>query len=280
MAYPVTYDRPRTLDEAVRAALEPGSIALAGGAMTFTGVLLPYKRVVDLQNIAELKTITSGTNHVQLGSAASLQAVFNTPGLPPALKRALTRSLNPNLRAGTSVGESLITPQPPREWLAALIAVGADITHRPGAESRQEPLEDFLHGLWQSSEPYRGVVVSLDVPLPGERSALGADFVARTPADHPIVNAAVCVNLGDDGLVSAAMAALGGASAAPVIGLELPNLVGTRLNEDTIEHVVKPIPSLVDPLADYKGSADYRREMVRVCVRRALLDCLGQLGSQ
>ena len=278
MALPTEYNRPATLDDALRAAGQPGSIALAGGALTFTGVLLPYERVIDLQDVPELKILEASPDHLRVGGAVTLAALLDAPGLPLVLKRALTRSLNPNLRNNTSVGESLCAPSPPREWLTALLALGAVVDHRPGADPLQEPLEDFLAALWESGEPYRGVVVNVDIPLPGKRGALGAAHVARTPADPPIIDAAVSVTLGDDGLVSAAMAAIGGASAEPVMVLGLLNLVGARLDEDTITQVAKPIASLVQPVADYKGSADYRREMARVCVRRALLDCLGQLG--
>lgn len=279
MALPTQYDRPATLDDAIRAAQQPGSIALAGGALMLTGVLLPYERVIDLQDVPELKTLDASPERLRAGGALMLAELFDTPGLPPALKRALTRSLSPNLRNNTSIGESLCAPSAPREWLTALLALGALVDHRPGAHSLQEPLEDFLTALWESDEPYRGVVVSVDIPLPGERGALGAAHVARTPADPPLVNAAVSVELGSDGLVNGALAAIAGASAEPVFVLELLNLVGARLDEDTITQVAKPIASVMQPVADYKGSADYRREMARVCVRRALLDCMGQMRN-
>ena len=280
MALPTHYERPATLDDAVRAAQQPGSIALAGGALTFTGVLLPYERVIDLQDLPELRTLDTSRERLRAGGALSLAALLDVPALPPALKRALIRSLNPNLRNNTSVGESLCAPSQPREWLAALLALAALVDLGTGTSPHQQPLEDFLNALWQSGAPYRGVIVSVDIPLPGERGALGAAHVARTPADPPIVDAAVSVKVGDDGLVSKALAAIGGASAEPVMVLELLNLVGARLDEDTINQVAKPIASLVQPVADYRGSADYRREMARVCVRRALLDCMGQLGSR
>jgi CO/xanthine dehydrogenase FAD-binding subunit len=111
-----------------------------------------------------------------------------------------------------------------------------------------------------------------------EREAFGAAFVARTPADIAIVNAAVYVELDADGKIASAFAALCGASADYIVNLSLETLYSNPLNETNIVSAAQWVMGQVEPVADYRGSAEYRREMARVTVQRALLDCKEQLG--
>jgi aerobic carbon-monoxide dehydrogenase medium subunit len=281
MANPKFYDRPKTLEEAIKLAAH-SDIALAGGALTFGRLDLPYTRVVDLQDVAELKHIERHEDSIVIGAAVMLQEVVNSPDIPDALKRSLTRAVPLNIRDGASVGESLMAPNPPHEWLAALAALNAQVEHtRPwqtmkltGPQFWEQPVEEFVKVA--QIEPFQGLIsrIRLDALHPGE--ALGSAFVARTPADEPIVNAAAFVRVSDN-RVSDVYTTLCGACFEPVIKLELSNLLGRPLDEANIASVVKTVAPRLNPVADFRGSVEYRREMARVCVQRALLDCLEQL---
>lgn len=274
MANPSQYYRPTSLDEARQYLQQPGSIALAGGALAFGGLELPYAHVIDLQDVAELKQIELQNGTLSVGGAVMLQVIVENDDVPDVLKRSITRTLPPNIRNGASVGESLLVPRPPHEWLAALVALDVGIEQViAGGERVKSSIASIIDDTAETGFA-DGIITRLEIPLLKEREALGASFVARTPADQPIVNAATFVRLGSDGNVETAFAAVGGASAEPVLNIELSNLTGNPLDEMHIDHTVKPIPSLVDPVADYKGSVEYRREMARVCVRRALVECM------
>jgi CO/xanthine dehydrogenase FAD-binding subunit len=276
MSHQTQYSRPSTLQEAAKLAQQSNSIALAGGALTLIGVTLPYEHVIDLQQIPALQAIELAPDHVALGGAVSLQLVVEDRLVPDALKPALIRTLSPNLRNGASVGESLIAPRPLREWLAVLAASDASVQTLVAGEMQEQSVEDFI-ALVEKNTP-TGIVTKIILPRFKGRAALGTSYVARTPADHPIVNAAVHVQLDDETVVTSAVAVIGGASTTPILRIDLVNLTGNPLNDMHIDHAVKPIAALVDPVGDYKGSVAYRREMAQVCVRRALADCLAQLS--
>jgi CO/xanthine dehydrogenase FAD-binding subunit len=74
-------------------------------------------------------------------------------------------------------------------------------------------------------------------------------------------------------------AAICGASPEPVRMVSLDTLTGNPLDEANIASAVKRIAPQVDPVGDYLGSAEYRQEMARVTVQRALLECMTQLGG-
>ncbi len=278
MRNPRQYHRPKTLDEAIQLAKQPGALAIAGGALSFGALGLSYETIVDLQDIAEIKQIERVEDSVSIGGAVTLQQVVESADVPDVLKSALTRTLPLNTRNGASVAGSLTVKDPPPEWFAALVAwdVGVEQMLPTG-----ERVIDGIASLLEGTSQHRldsGIMTRLDVPALGEREAIGTAFVARTPADIPIVNAAVYVMLDAEANVESAFAAICGASAGLIVNLSLETLYGNPLNEGNIASATKWVMTHVDPIADYRGSVEYRREMARVTVQRALLECKEQLG--
>ena len=273
MANPTQYYRPRSLDEAAVLAGQPGTLAIAGGALTFGQMSLPYEHVIDLQDIAELKAVEVGDTGLRIGAALPLSALLERDELPAALKASLTRAISPNVLNGASVGESLLLRASPvlREWFAALIALGAaaetaDPRHGPGHRERHLLLT-------AGPKLEHEVITALLLPAFGPRAALGAAHVARTPADAAIVNAAACVHFDEQGRVKSAMAALGGVSAAPLDGFVLGSLSGWPLNHETAQAAAEQIAAHLSPPDDYLGSSEYRQAIAAVCLMRALEAC-------
>lgn len=281
MTNPKTYYRPKTLAEAVERAVQPGSLALAGGALTLGQVMLPYETVIDLQDLVEIQQISQDDTGLHIGGGVRLQAVVESPLVPDALQRALTRTLPLNLRNGASVGESLIVNDPPREWLAMLAALDAQVEHA-GQLNNPDPyplweqsLEEFVDYLHLHRHPYHGIITQIQFAPTIAHLKLGAAYVSRTPADAPIVNAAVALAVDNRGKVSSAVAGIGGAAHIPVMRLELETLMGSVLNEANVVHAAGWASSQVHPVGDYGGSAEYRIAMARVTVERALRECMG-----
>lgn len=274
VANPTQYYRPRTLDEAVMLAGQPGTLAIAGGALAFGQMSLSYERIVDLQEVPELKAVESGAAGLRIGAALSLSALLERDDLPDALKASLTRAISPNILNGASVGETLLLRDHPllREWHAALIALGAAAET---ADPARGPSHRERHLLLTANPKLEHVVIiALLLPPFGPRIGLGAAHVSRTPADAPIVNAAACVHFDEAGKVISAMAALGGVSAEPVTGYVPGSLSGWPLNAETAQAAAEEIAKHLTPPGDYLGSSEYRQAMAAVCLARALEACV------
>lgn len=276
MANPTTYHRPKTLAEALELAAQPGAIPLAGGGLALGSLDLPYETIIDVQDVPEMTRIDRHENGATFGAAVSLETVLEWADLPDAFRRALTRAIPLNLRDNISIGESLRLWQTPilREWITALLAHDAGI-ETVGAES--ESVWGNMIELLAADQLEQAFITALNLPLLREGHALGAATVARTPADAPIVNAAAFIYV-DGRRVESEFVFVGGASEPPIMQVSLETLVGNPLDEANIASAVKAVAPQVDPVDDYLGSAEYRREMARVVVQRALLECLGQLG--
>lgn len=283
MINPTQYYRPKTIDEALQYINEAGSIAFSGGGLLLGGVTLPYRSVVDLQDLAELKRLSIDGDTLRLGAGVSLEALIESDELSVELKQSLRRSLSPNLRNGVSLGESLMQPDVLTEWITALVALSAEVSHygfRKGtfsAQAQHLDLLEFLSKVSASGETYAGIVAGLSLPVLRGRAYLGQAELARTPADMPIVNAAVMIQVDEAASISAVKAVVAGASAELVQVCDLSAMLGQPLNALTIEHAVKAIAGQVKPVADYRGSVGYRREMAALMLRRALEDCQQQL---
>lgn len=276
MATPTTYYRPKTLEDAYERSQQPGAIALAGGALTLGTLDLPYETVIDVQDVPELRAIDMGEGGASFGAACTLQQVLEWERLPNAIRRALTRAVPLNIRSGTSILESLRPPYNPmlRDWLAAIAAHDIGVRHFAPGEERWT---NFSTMIIEPDAYQQDFLVGIHIPAIPAGEALGSAFVARTPADNAIVNAATYVYLNEGRRVESVFTAICGASREPVVMLTLDTLIGSPFDEANIASAVKIVPTRVEPVGDYLGSAEYRREMARVVVQRALLDCLEQL---
>ena len=153
MINPRIYHRPRTVDEAVKYLNEPNSIVISGGNRLLGGITLPYETIVDLQDLSDFKKIVYDDNGLHIGGSATLQDVIKSDSVLPHVKKAIFRTLPENQRNGISVSESLTIFDPPREWLAALVVLGAEMEHagyRKGkitAQGSRLALVDFVSEL-------------------------------------------------------------------------------------------------------------------------------------
>ncbi len=277
MANPQTYLRPSTFDELLAVIGQPGSLVLAGGGLTLGTLDIPYQTIIDLQGIDELHETEATAQGFRIGSTVTLNEVAALPNLHPTLCEAITRAIPLNVRNNLSVMESFMYPDHPMlsEWLAALAALDAGTHWLTPQRDRQsfKMSELLMHEEAGSGLP--GTLMQLDLRQPvTSNEALGAAHVARTPADEPLVNAAAYVVIDDDARVELCRVAVGGVDYTGVVLIDLPSLVGQPFDAPNIASAVKHVAVQVDPVDDWRASADYRREMARVCVQRALLACL------
>ncbi len=246
-------------------------MTLAGGALTVPA--LSGGIVIDVQDVPELRRVEESAQGATFGAAVPLQTVLAWERLPAVLRRALTRAVPLNLRNGISLGESLRAWQTPmlREWIAALLALDAGIEYvnADAGTSWDNPIS-----LMEAGRLGQDFVTAVYLPALSEGQAVGAAQVARTPADAPVVNAAALVYVDADGWVGSEFVFVGGASQTPFTQVRLATLIDNPLDEANIASAVKAVAPQVDPVSDYRGSAEYRREMARVTVQRALMECL------
>ncbi len=242
------YTRPQTLEEALALLGRPGlhSLPLAGGS-ALNGPSGEPVAAVDLQALG-LDTIRSRGNVLELGAMARLQALLDFDGLQDGLKKAIRHEATHNLRQVATVAGSLVAAGGRSPFATAMLALDASLLILPGEE--QSGLGDLLPF---RQERLRGrLITQAAIPL---NARLAYEYVARTPADQPIVCAALAIWPS-----GRARLALGGFGKAPLMAFD-----GTE--SEGIETAAR---SAFSQAEDQWASAAYRQEVAGVLARRCL----------
>jgi CO/xanthine dehydrogenase FAD-binding subunit len=201
---------------------------------------------VDLQLLG-LNTLTKKGNELEIGATLTLQALLESEHCPDALKSALKLEAPLNIRNSATVAGTLVTCDGRSTFATVLVAMDARIDIRSSRiDSRVSNIGDYL--------PLRppGLITSITVPT---NVKLAFEYVARTPADKPIVCAALARwNSGRTRL------ALGGYGKSPMLGMD-----GTE--SEGVEDAAR---NAFHEANDDWASAEYRMDVAATLAKRCL----------
>ena len=242
------YHRPQTLDEALTLLTQPNILPLGGGTL-LSKPTSDSVEVADLQALG-LDTVKKNGNNLELGAMLTLQALLESEQCPPALKSALKLEAPLNIRNSATVAGTLIAADGRSTFASVLLAMDAKIEQKifdnSTVESRITNIGDFL--------PIRpkGLITSITLPL---NVKLAFEYVSKTPADKPIVCAALAQwNSGRTRL------ALGGYGKSPMLAMD-----GTEA--DGVDTAAK---NAYHEANDEWASAEYRMDVASTLAKRCL----------
>jgi CO/xanthine dehydrogenase FAD-binding subunit len=240
-----TYHRPQTLDEALTLLTQPNRIPMGGGTL-LSKPTAESVEVVDLQALS-LDSIAKSGNNLEIGATVTLQQLLESVHCPEALKPALKLEAPINIRNSATVAGTLVACDGRSPFATVLLSLDTKLEIRKSAEESQIlNLGEFL------PLRLRGLITSLTLPL---NAKLAFDYVSRTPADKPIVCAAVAQwNSGRTRLV------VGGYGKAPMLAMD-----GTEA-----EGIETAARNAFHEAADDYGSAEYRIDVAATLARRCL----------
>jgi carbon-monoxide dehydrogenase medium subunit len=272
------YHAPATVDDAVALLdrLGDGAKVLAGGhslvpAMRFR--LSQPAHLVDINRIAELSYVREEGGTLLIG-AMTRESELEYSGIVatryPLLADASKVIADPLVRNRSTVGGNLAHADPANDHPAVMLAYGATlVAHGPGGR-REIPVDDFFTGLFENALAANEVLVEIRIPTPGEGAGGAYVKMERKVGDYAITAAAVQLTLSGD-TCSAARIGLTNVSAVPMraTGAEAA-LMGAELSDHVVEAAGQAAADECDPSADLRGSVDYKRDVTRVIVKRAI----------
>lgn len=231
--------------------------------------------VVDLSQLGLSYIEGSPDGTVHLGALISMQALVESPALAAQdgglLSTAAYQAASPGMLNLASLGGTLYEAGGPPEVALALMVLDARIVTRGAGEARRElSIVEFLQSPLQEAHS-REVIVEVKIPSrSGENAGWGLERVARTPRDAAIVAAAAYLEADGD-RVRRARLSLAGASSNPRRFPSAEELLENQsMNEELLQKVAAQVVSQADPVADFRGSAGYRRAMAGVLTRRVI----------
>jgi len=268
------------ITEALELLAEYGERAriIAGG----TDILIEMERrqrpgveiLVDITRIAGLDDIRLHGEAFHLGPLVTHNHVVGDQrmvarALP--LAQACWEVGAPQIRNRATIAGNLITASPANDTITPLIALGAEVTLSSLEGERTVALKDFYTGLRRSVMRPDEMLTGISFPVMAEHErGIFLKLGLRSAQAISVVNAAVVLSL-DDATVKRASIALG--SVAPTIiraTVAEESLIGHELTPEVMAEAARLAGAMPSPIDDVRSTAEYRSEMVKVFVMRAL----------
>lgn len=276
---------PTTVDEAV-GLMGADARALAGG----TDLLVQMRegrrrvgRVVDMKRIPELTSVTEQKDgSVTVGAALNVTAMAAHPAMRryPSIVEAgrMIGSYQIQNRAG--IGGNLCNASPSADAVPPLLCHGALAVIAGPSGRREVPVESLFVGPGKTTLAPQEILVCLRLPRPPERSAgKYIRFTPRREMDIAVAGSGTWIKLGPDGTIAEARVALAAVAPTPVRATAAEKrLIGERPTATLLDEAGQRAARDIKPISDTRGSAEYRRELVRVLTARALAACCAELG--
>ncbi|MDP2662476.1 MAG: FAD binding domain-containing protein, partial [Dehalococcoidia bacterium] len=198
----------------------------------------------------------------------------------PVISQAARRLGSVQVRNRATVGGNLCQAVPSAEMPPSLIALGTKARIYGPQGYRTIPLEDLFLGPRQTSLQRQEVLVELEVPpLPRHAGSAYLRFSPRQAMDLAIASAATAVSLEYGACVDCRIV-LGAVAPVPLRATRAEDsLRGKPVEDGAIERAAELASAEAMPISDIRASAEYRREMVKVLVRRALLQSMQAIQS-
>ncbi|MFM2243812.1 MAG: xanthine dehydrogenase molybdopterin binding subunit [Verrucomicrobiota bacterium] len=275
---PSLHHRPTTVAQALELkSLHPEAPFVAGA--TEIAVLINKRQLrpttfISLENIAELTSITAHDDHWCIGAAVPLTDLADALGGEyPALDDMLRWFASRQIRHRATLGGNLVTASPIGDSAPVLLALDAVVVLASTRGKRECPLEGFFTGYRRTVLAADELLESILLPrnLPGRCSF--AKVSKRREMDISTVSAAIRIATGADGRISTARFAFGGVAACPARAKDAEEAVIGLSPDELIRHpVLDSIADSFSPLTDLRGSAGYRRLLIRELLLKHLCD--------
>lgn len=280
------YYAPESLSEAtgLLVQLGPSARVLAGGTDILvkmkSGLLAP-SALVSLKNLHELRQIRWDAGRgLAIGALATHNEIRDSAAVQEhflSLSEAAHKLANNQVRNRGTIGGNLVNAIPSADLPPILIALGAYVTLAGPDGSRTVPVESFFTGVSRCAlEQEREILTEVVIPPQKTTGSTYIKFGLRRSGALAVVGVAAAVTMDGD-LVRDVRICLGAVYKVPTRAVQAEQaLIGKRWTDDLLEQAGRIAVGCCLPISDIRGSAEYRRDLVRIFTRRALKRAITQ----
>jgi carbon-monoxide dehydrogenase medium subunit len=279
------YYRANSVNEALSLLNQhQGAKVLAGGHSLIPAMNLRLADpgvLIDIGRIEGLKGINSDSNGHRIGALTTHAMVAAASGLPDGLAEAAGMVGDPQVRNRGTVGGNVSHADPASDLPTALLALGATFHVIGSNGERSVPARAFFIDLFQTALADGEILIAITVPAEGVNTGSAYMKLFNPASRYAIVGAAAQVTL-TNGAFTAASVAVGGLTPKATKAMSVETaLMGKTLDANTITAAAEAVQNDLgdDILGDIHASADYRRQMATVFVRRAVTKAAERAGA-
>jgi len=276
---PFEYHSAKSLEDALRLLERHGDEAkvLAGGHS-----LLPLMKLrlasprylIDLGRLRGLSYIRLEGEQIAIGaltSHADVEASDLLRGRCPLLPETAAEIGDVQVRNRGTIGGSLAHADPAADYPAAILALEAEIIATSSAGKRTIRAKDFFVDLLTTQLRPGEILTEVRVPALGPRTGTAYAKLHQPASGFAVVGAAARVALGRGGKIDEVTLGITGLGAKAFRATAAEKaLRGKKPNAKLVAAAVRNVAQGIEALSDIHASAEYRREMASVYLRRAL----------
>ena len=276
------YHRPATLEEALDLLGQLGDDAkvLAGGQSLIPLLKLRLAspaHLVDVNRLPGLDGIEERDGSLRIGALVrhnSLVASEMIAAGYPTIAAAAPQIADPIVRNLGTIGGSLSHADPAGDLGSVMLAMGASVLLKSKSGEREVAIADFLLDAFTSDVQPGELLTEVRVPTPSSRSGGAYLKLERKVGDFATVGVAVALTL-SNGSIGRAGLALTGVGLKNIQATDAEaSLAGVEPTDEAFAEAGRLAAEAANPVSDVRGSAEYKRHIVDVYVRRGLARAL------
>ena len=278
------YFSPRSLDEAITLLqkLGPEAKLLSGGQSLIPMMklrLVSPEYIIDINRIPGLDYISESEGHLRIGALTREHQLESSPAVRtrfPIISDTAKVIADPLVRSQATVCGNLAHGDPANDHPATMLALGATVVATGPKGRREIAVKDFFPGLFTTALEPEEILTEIKIPFPPPRSGGAYLKLERKVGDFATAGIAVQITLDDSGVCKYAGIGLTNVGLTPIKATRTEAfLMGKKLEDDaTIQQAAEIAASESQPMDDIRGSAEYKRDLVRVLTGRALATAL------
>ncbi len=273
------YHQPATFDEASELLAQHGpEIRVMAGGTALTILLkeglVNTVRLLSLEQLG-LDYVSWHEGALDVGAMTSLQTVADHPLVLehlPILPEVLNQVASRRIRNVATLGGNICWAEPASDPPGILTLLGAETTIRSARGERRGARRDlFQDDCTTILEPDELLTAVRICPPPAGSGVSYINFTPQSKADKPVLGVAALVLPAESGLCREARVVVSAAGPKP---LRLPEvdaeMQGREVESEAVEKLADRYAEAAQPASDSRGSESYKRDMIRVMVRRAI----------
>jgi carbon-monoxide dehydrogenase medium subunit len=284
--FPAAFDyrAPTSLEEALGLLAERGDDAkiMAGGQSLIPLLKLRFAQpalVIDIGRLPEMAGIARQNGHLSIGALArhvDIERNADLAWLCPILVDTVHWISDPLVRNRGTMAGSVCHADPSGDWGSVMLALDANIVAHSKSDERVIPASGFFQGPFTTALKPDEVVTEIRIPMPSGPAGGAYNKLERKVGDFATVAVAVHVELSGGKIAKAGigLTAVGETNIKATAAEKA--LVGHEPTDELIAEAARLASEAAHPKDDIRGTAAYKKDVVRVYVQRGLKTALGR----
>jgi len=280
------YERPESLDAVLKLLSgRRGRAKIIAGGQSLVPMMnfrvLQPELLVDINRVPDLDYHRVEAGELRIGALCRHTTLRDSALVRqacPLMHEAYQWVAHGPVRNRGTLCGNLCHADPASEMPAVALAVDATMLLRNSTGERTVPADQFFRGVYETAAREDEMLVEVRVPLAPKGQGWGFHELSVRKGDFAIVAAAATLRL-DGGKVSEAAIALAGCGSHALRPSQVEQtLIGRTPDDSVLAEVAAACAAAINPASDIHGTAEYRRDLARALVARALRDARGRCG--